>query len=894
MVKVLKSLLSTMLVLSMLLNLVVYGAEVESEELIASLNWTSDFEQGEWKNGEAAFLVSDFEPGSEVVRYFKIENGGELAFSYDIRMVASEMGTLASVLDVYCKKEITSNVTVANMTKIGTLAEVLDGAVIADGSIVPDGESVSTAYTKETVVAVALKMADNVPKEFMSKATGDFSIQLNLTSFDEANKFKVKFKNTNKYLYRVGNANDVALSSLFEAVDGAEIGNVKVEIKSLDENSDVLGTYTANASDWGLGTIKFSGTGPVEVTIDDDGYANAVSLKLEVVNATNVTKYSELKNANCVLLDDITMTNDSCAIQGTTLYGNGFTFDVTGGGYSGTGYVSSNYLVLLNNATLDNVKIVGSVYTQYGAEAENDYNRATVLSTGTNRIINSYISNCASPLRVNDGKLELVNSTLKGGNFANLDIRGGNIVLDNLTTINQVNGNDLAADGTVVAGFGVVVFYENVLNTTTVEVRNGIKQYNNLSQAQANKYIQDYYAKQLTGVMFGTSCSDIQYRDANNDVWVNSGILSMTDAVGDANISDVNGFTSKSVSFAGKTGFVHTRVPDATVISANIPAYQAIAQGYIAPSYNFDYTTKNTVDKTDGSNEYCYYDSTQGAVLISFDEGGKKEWDTSILTAKKGNVTLPYTVSMNGADYTNKKITFTESGEYIVSYTYTDPYNYKVDIGGNIVKQNVSYTKNIKIIVSAVKPAAKNAEFTFGSSGQATEKITIGNNTYISATGVEHNNSTWSYITVNGQKVYYPIVEATIVSKKTAYFNVFKNVVTITDYADGGTGATVTYGSSTKSMPSGLTVVKGIYKPYADISSNWSTLNDTQLTYQGASKVFKYAGSSDASATPTTYNNVLCFKSPEVSNPRDEYITIAQYSYTDATNRGCSKIKVLK
>ena len=85
-------------------------------------------------------------------------------------------------------------------------------------------------------------------------------------------------------------------------------------------------------------------------------------------------------------------------------------------------------------------------------------------------------------------------------------------------------------------------------------------------------------------------------------------------------------------------------------------------------------------------------------------------------------------------------------------------------------------------------------------------------------------------------------------------------------------------------MPSGLTVVKGLYAPFANISSNWSTLNDTALNSIGASKVFKYAGSADASSTPTTYKNALAFVSPELTKERPEAITIAQYSYTDAAN----------
>lgn len=699
-------------------------------------------------------------------------------------------------------------------------------------------------------------------------------------------KFISKFENSKDYLYRVGNGNAVSLGSLFKQKSEEEgyidSKDVYVTIDKVDDELEVSGTYTADTTNWTKGTIQFTGTGPLKITIQDYNYCVPTTIYIEVVDATNVTEYSELGNKNSVLLNDITMTSGgSYYLSGATLYGNGFEFDVSDGAYATSGSLSNNYLISLNNAILDNVEIVGAVYTTYGATIKDDYNRPTVLSTGNNMITNCYISNCASPIRVNGGNIEIVNTTLKGGNFANLDIRNGHVVLDNLTTINQVKGNDTTENGTIVVGLGVVVYYENVLNTTTVEVKNGITQYNHLSKTQANTYITDTTAKNLTSAMFDTAYSSIQYSDGS-DTWVNTGILSMTSKVGDANISDVDGYVDASPSMTGVTGYVHTKKPDATSIATTPPSYVTSGQGAIAPAYSFDYATKNYMAKTDGSNDYCYEEN--GAVYISMDDGDTFNWDTTILTATKSGQTLDYSVSMDGVDYTGKSITFNSSGNYTVTYTYTDSNNYSVDEYGNIATYNKTYTKTVHITVSVIKASTKHAEFTFGSSNQATEKITVGNNTYISATGVSHDNSTWSYITVDGQKIFYPIVEATIVDKKVAYFNVFKNIITITDYEDGGTGAAVTYNSSTTTMPSGLVVVKGIYKAFADISSNWSTLSDTALTLIGASNVFKYAGSSAASATPTTYSDALCFASPEVTNPRDEYITMVQYSYTDATN----------
>ena len=672
-------------------------------------------------------------------------------------------------------------------------------------------------------------------------------------------KFSVCFANTDKYLYRVGNGNPVSLSSLFSALENASIDSSSV-VLNVESKNGVKGIYTPNTSDWTKGTIQFSGTGVVTVTIScDDG--TPVSLNLEVVDAKNVTTYNELENRNSVLLNDITMSNGGTYyLSGATLYGNGFTFDMTYGAYAAGGNVSSNYVFGLKNATIDNVKIVGAVYTQYGATVSSDYNRAAVLTTGNCTITNSYISNCASPVRVKDGNLEIVNSTLKGGNFANLDIRGGHIVLDNVTTINQVNGNDTAADDTVVVGLGIVVFYENVQNTTTIEIKNGITQYNYLSKTQAETYIKDTTAKQLVSVMFNSNYSAVQYNDGS-DTWINTGILSMTETVGNENISDVEGYIDASPSMLSTTGYLHTKKPDATSINAVAPTYETAGQGPIAPSYSFDYTSKNYVAKADGSNDYCYEE--EGTVFISMDEGDVFNWDSSILTVTKNGQALSYTVSMNGIDYTGKSISFNTTGKYTVEYTYIDSSNYCMDNNGNLTTYAQTYVKIVHINVSAVKPDAKHAEFTFGSSNTSSTTITIGNNTYVMP-NVSGTSSTIGSTTVDGKTIYYPIVEIIMSDGKTshnsawyAYFPVFSGAVTIIDYKDSGTGDQETFGASTTSLPTNLSVVGD------------------------PAQLFKYQSGSTAGTTPVVKNNILVYSSPSISAKRSEYNTVIQYSYQD-------------
>ncbi|MBQ7794025.1 MAG: hypothetical protein IJ366_05830, partial [Clostridia bacterium] len=693
-------------------------------------------------------------------------------------------------------------------------------------------------------------------------------------TFITEDRFAVAFENTDDYLYRVGNKNTVKLASLFKALDGVTPDSATTNVTVETVQGDASGTFTANTTDWTAATVQFGGTGVVKVTISDY-FSNPAELKLEVVDGTNVTAYSELKNSDCVLLNDITMPSGAYALTNATLYGNGFTFDVTQGNNGGTGSVSNNYVIYMNNSILDNVQIVGTVYTEYGPTVKDAYNNPVVLSVGDNVIANSYIANCASPVRVNGGNLEVINTTLKGGNFANLDIRNGHVTLENVTTINQPDLNDIASDGTVVVGLGVVVYYENVLSTTTVDIKGTLKQYNHLRESDVTAD----GASQLVTEMF--TYDNLIYTDESGTEWINTGVLSMIDTVGDDNITDVSGYIEETPAMMGSTGYVQIPTPAAPETA---PEYTPAGQYAIAPDYSFDYTTKNYIAKTDGSNDYCYNDN--GTVLISFDEGETFSWDTSILTVTKTGQELDYTVTMNGTDYTNKSITFNTAGNYTVNYTYTDSNNYGVDADGNVTTYSKEYTKTVHITVYEVAPDAKHAEFTFGSSGTASTTVTIGDDTYVMPTSGDGT------VTIDGTAVNYITSEMVMSDGKTthfwqawkAYYAVFDGVVTITDYADGGTGDPVTYNSSTTSLPNGLTPVA-----YSDNGSSWTT--------NTASVIFKYQSSSSAPTAPITYSNKLYYSSPDISANRSEYVRYVKYSYTDnagATYYYCVKYHAAK
>lgn len=855
--------------------------------LDADLKWTDDLESGSWEEAQNAdvFGAQDFEPGSEVIRYFKISNVGTLAFSYDFMLAKdAELGKLSEVIDVYYLADATANTEISAMTNLGTLKDVTEGVKIASGNMLPSDLSEEGFETGQKVIAIALKMQETASSEYMGLSLENgFYAMLNTTECDFeyplVDKFKVKLPD-NDFLYRVGNVNDVTLGTLFEAIDGAEIGNVTAEIESLDSASSADGEFK-KADIWTDAAIDFSGEGPVKVTIKDDDYAKEVSVVLEVITANNVTSYGNMGNKDMVLLSDVTMSsNDSLYLsKGHTLYGNGFTFDVRAGKHGDTtgGYIGGNYVVCLDSANLDNVKLVGAVYTTYGLQAKDDYNFPNVLSKGTSTIRNSYISNCSAPVRVQSGTLEIKNTTLKGGNFANLDVREAKkVILDNVTTINQLNSNDTADDGTAVVGLGVLVWYENNLSSI-IEVKNGITQYNHLSKAQANTHIKNTQVKSLITKMY--SIDDIKYSDGT-DEWVNTGILSSTAAVGESHILGVDNFIGKSVDAYSVTGYLRTQKPDAASVSAVAPDWRAKTQGAVLPSAEFDHEI-NKQAQTEGSNEFCYYNEDFDKVLVSFDDGKSMVYNLNILNANKCGETFPYTIKVDGVAYTNGTITFDQTKDYVVEYTFVDPYNYSFDAEGNVIKKSITYTKTLDISVTEVPKAAKDAEFKFYgyNSISKTPATTItdvktatsnSGKIYImpASTGTYVTSTTVDGITVNCPKVYVDFKDNSALKDFNWLYPVFLGV-DIVDYADGGVGdaVTVVNHSTQASKPANFTIITQD-KPTS--GSGWSS---------GSGK-----SGSEGKLSSGTYKNLYGWTSGALGSNQSASSIYCQFSYKD--NKG--------
>ena len=260
--------------------------------------------------------------------------------------------------------------------------------------------------------------------------------------------------------------------------------------------------------------------------------------------------------------------------------------------------------------------------------------------------------------------------------------------------------------------------------------------------------------------------NNYKYVDGNN-VYVNMGITYITDD------------SSDSTDLADFQGMIHNNTTaDYTLSTSEFSVYSCqvylekgssgspeklitpdfeSSQYSTLPVFSYDYTEKNYIPKSEENSDFCYYDSTSKSVKVNY-TGDTFEWDPMILTATKMGNTLAYTVTMDGTEYNDQKIEFAESGDYIVTYTISDPYNYDKD--GNRI-DNQEFIREVKLSVTITAPEAivYHPEFTYvGSwSSYKAKQVTIGNDTYVMP-DVTATSSTIGSTTVGGQTIYCPIV----------------------------------------------------------------------------------------------------------------------------------------
>lgn len=676
---------------------------------------------------------------------------------------------------------------------------------------------------------------------------------------ESAKKFETKF--TGDFLYRVGNKNTVALGSLFKAKnvddndkDDINDSGVWVSIEKADEDMNVGGTFTANTSEWEKGTIQFSGTGVVKVTIQDYNFCTPTVLYLEVVDAKNTTTASF--SGNTVLLNNVSTSNTLSASG--VIYGNGFTVNMENAPIS-----EKNGAVfhLYDGAVLKNIGIVGKEFTTVAMNVnDTNYGVSAVRAWGTVTIENSYISGCRAAVSATGTELTIKDSVIANGVYANIDFRSGILNLHNVTTVNEPH----SVNGTTVVGLGIV---GNMTASAgrQINITGALTQYNWVSQSDCENIKATGVNSIFTSVFTEDKYASLRYT-YNNTTYVNTGILSLcSDFTSNAATgipSNYNGMdVNATISSVTVNGYVWAPAQAGQLTEtdmayhADVYRWAANDQGtsYIPSAFNFSnagLTAEN------------------GVVQIEYDSGSSYKLSANTMAAlfspEKYGQSLSYKVSMNDTDYTNKDIVFngTASQTYTITYTITD--NLVYDKNGSKTDKTYEVTKELKVFATVVDKGAYAPTFTFyygtnGSASAGTPHTTQPTNSYTST--IKQIGETYYIMpnvsattanaigsqTVDGVTVYYPIVDGINVRSGnstdydfTRYYPIFKAV----KISDNGTEYSY---SDTKEMPATVAWVSATI----DSGNGASALNDEFGLYnnQYLCKIQKKAGDAESGGT---------------------------------------------
>ena len=618
-----------------------------------------------------------------------------------------DLGEIEESVEKFASVAKTTSFTTGTTVTVGELFSAVTGASVAVDtdnimvSVSPVGDSTASG----TYVANATDWTQGtVQFDGVGEATVTITdyyfctpTVINVTVNERVPEVKFNSKFTGDFLYRVGNQNAISLGSLFEAVDGAEIGTVAVTIETVEGAS---GTYTA-ADTWTSGTIQFSGTGVVKVTITDNDYCTPTELVLEVVDAVNATTATDATANNVVLLQDCGFSSLEVS-DGYALYGNGFTM-TCGSDFYATDMSYS--FVTLENGTLDNVQIIcpdfshAILYDSNKAEGENPsytdsngktryYNiRSAVISSGNSQILNSYISGGRAVVYATGGTLIIDNSAIVGGAASNIHTGACTLTLRNATLIQEPRTATVNDTSKTLMGLSIIAMCDGSGLCSPITLEGTFTQY-----AWAHEGYTEYVPSDGQSFISAVLSKEefihkITYPDGTIADSLNLGILFMPTGTTAAeepvengmiidNRSNSENIPYSSININGSAYVYSYKNSNGTDESIAIrPNYSPNEQGYIEPSLTFsdandarifDTSFNATTGKWEAS---LKVDVDQGTYSFSFDD----------LIAKKYGKQLSYTVETAEGEAIDESEPITldsaVTNEYVLTVTDDNVYD---------------------------------------------------------------------------------------------------------------------------------------------------------------------------------------------------------------------------
>ena len=346
----------------------------------------------------------------------------------------------------------------------------------------------------------------------------------------DASPYKLKFHHSRNHSpYYIGSGDSIKLSDLFYTESGFNFEGATLTVYGFAEDGTGLysvyeiNNYRKNQgklvwadyeskinSDWANAEIKFN----TDANYDHNSSAvtdyydvvieitpkNDVAMLVHVVivaDAKNVNKNTAASKlytshtASVVLHDDLAVaTGDKINLGGQNMYGNGYVMNATTYKSSKGDNDLTDSLISVSGGTIDNIYLEGPVYPVLNYDHnKDDFYVSGVQTEANSTIINSYVSGFRQPVRNTSGTLSVTNTTLRGGNYANLLLSDGNLNLTNVTTVQDQNGmaNTVATDkiavgATRVTGMGIGL-ERNALDAK-ITIKGYLDQYNWIKNGQ--------------------------------------------------------------------------------------------------------------------------------------------------------------------------------------------------------------------------------------------------------------------------------------------------------------------------------------------------------------------------------------------------------------------------
>jgi len=651
------------------------------------------------------------------VKHIPVYNGKDYAFKGITILDREEADSVEKFKKADTAKDKYASDTVVN---IGELFTELDGTdVDINGSTVI--VSVTPIGENSTANGVYVLNSENW-KDSTIKFTGIGNAKVSITDYYyckpttieveivSTDKFEAAFdhdENTDgkqnyinnidkEYIYRIGNKNEVKLSSLFSQIDGTSDINEKeisLVIKETNSNEEFEEyEFTSNDEKWSDGTIDFndSYTGLVTVVIKDDTSKECL-LNLEVVDAVNATSATSAKSNNVVLLNNMTFSTIEVA-NGYTLYGNGFKmtapndvmYDAMGVGF-----------VTLKNGTLDNVQIIcpnfsySILYTSQIKSSENTAKpsdtssdargnvRSAVMADGNSRIINSYVHGGRAAIFLRSGNLLVDNSTISGGAAANIHaISARSITLRNATLIQKPFKANVHDTSKTLMGFSGLFECDETGNSTPLILEGTL-----IQNAWINESFTQYAPSAASSIIQNALSKTEYLHDLDGDGAKESLNLGFTyipqSTGGSTSVENITDNRTNKASIPYDSVDVENAFASAKVYSYKNTEgtsedfgeggdYIPNAQGVTAPTLQFEDTNADRVFETSFDTSDNRWEST---LTVNLDNGDYTFSFDKLLAKKYGKV-LTYTVNVTDGTSidTTKEISLTSG---VTTYVLT-------------------------------------------------------------------------------------------------------------------------------------------------------------------------------------------------------------------------------